>query len=287
MNNIRYLIQAPTAVVRVPLPPELAELTPASVGLHYTTVDLGGNPAWVVPGRRRETTPLNVMNAWVIFIHGRGGERGGFLDMLPIVHAMGFNSLVMTYRNDLGAASSPDGLDHLGATEWHDLARAVAYVTDNGLDSPQVVLFARSAGAAIVGQFLHHSAYACRITRVIFDNPVLDWMSVFLNSAPEWLPPSLGKLIVRYNMRRIGADIAQFNMLRRPPEVFPPTLILHAGDDEVCPVWVSMVFANLYPKLVSFVQTLGGHEGGRFKDTDRYMQHVIAFLAEHELVAPA
>lgn len=260
------LLTAPTRVVRFSLPMEMATLTPENVGLEYLDVsvhsELGELPLWWVPGLSEQ---------YVVMIHGRGGDRVGFLDMLAAVNEMGWNSIVMSYRNDMGAPASPDGLDHLGATEWRDLDAVVKQIEDMG--GERIVLFARSAGAAIVGQFLSHSRRAHLVDRVVFDNPVLDWRAVFLAAKPAWIPEWLGRLIIWANARRIGVRMNQFDLSLEPPLVRPPTLIIHSADDEVCPIEVSYRVQIAAPANwdVLVMPTTGGHAGGRFTDQIRYM----------------
>lgn len=271
--GVADLLGAPTSVIRVPLPPQVAELTPKDAQLEFVDVEiqseLGANPAWWVPARS---------DKWVIFVHGRGGDRVGALDMLPLMHAMHYNSLVISYRNDLGAPASPDGRDHLGATEWRDLEAAVAFAQDHG--ATHITVFARSAGAAITGQYLTRSVEAYLVDRVVFDNPVLDWEPTFLRAAPSWLPRWVGRLIIWGNMRRIGARTKQFNLVDEPPLHRPPTLILHASDDEVVPVRVSRRLERECPVnwSVVLVETEGGHAGGRFADTEQYMGVIAAWM---------
>ncbi len=274
------LLGAPTSVIRVPLPPEIADLTPDELGLTWMEVDIPGElglkPAWWVPSYdgASEISP----NKWVIFVHGRGGDRVGSLDMLLPMHQAGFNSLVITYRNDLIAPNSPDGRDHLGATEWRDLEAAVHFATDMGAE--EIVVFARSAGAAVTGQFLTRSLDAYVVDKVIFDNPVLDWEPVFLNAAPKWLPRWVGRLVIWGNMRRIGARTKQFNLVDYPPLHRPPTLILQATADAVCPVSVPRRLIRMRPDNWNVVlyETEGDHGGGRFVEPENYLAMVRAWL---------
>lgn len=288
------LLGAPTSVIRAPLPKELADLSPASAGLDYydMTIDteLGGCPAWVVPCL---STSGEVSDKWIVFIHGRGGARVGVLDMLPLVNQLGYNALIITHRNDLGAPSSLDGRDHLGATEWRDLDAAIEWIVDKA-EGRYVALFARSAGAQVVGQFLTCSLWGPFVDRVIFDNPVLDWGSVFLNARPKWMPKLLGRLIIWGNMRRIGVRISHFDFVKWPPIDRPPLLIIHAVNDEVCPIGVSRRFNRMRPddwNVVLAEFPSGGHAGARFEDPARYLHLVKVWLApdatEKQLAAPA
>lgn len=270
------LLGAPTSVIRGPLPTALADLSPESAGLAYEDVqigtDLGWMPAWLVPAVDS--------NKWIIFIHGRGGARVGSLDMLPMLHQLGYNSLVITHRNDYDAPKSPDGLDHLGSTEWRDLEAAVEYAIDFGAE--HVSIFARSAGAQVAGQFLTQSNYGPFVDRMILDNPVLDWTAVFMNQRPKWLPKVVARLIIWGNARKIGARMSQFSWAKNPPIDQPPTLIIHTTDDEVCPVGVSRQFARTRPSdwnvvLVEF--SIGGHAGARFEEQARYLHLVRNWLA--------
>lgn len=280
--GIADLLGAPTSVVRVPLPPEIAGLTPKDAGLDFARVEvrseLGVNPAWWVPAYSGDTIGDPISDKWVIMVHGRGGDRVGSLDMLPILNKLGYNTLVITYRNDLAAPKSPDGLDHLGATEWRDVEAAVDYARMRGAED--ITLFGRSAGGAIIGQYLTRSIEGYLINRVILDNPVLDWEPVFLKAAPKWLPRWVGRLIVWGNMRRIGARTKQFNLADWPPLHRPPTLILHSTDDEVCPVQVSRRVVEMRPDNwnVVLVEMEGGHEGGRFSDAENYLGLIVAWL---------
>lgn len=271
------LIGAPTSVIRGPLPPEMQSLNPASAGLEFyetkIQTELGGCPAWVVPADSDD---------WVVFIHGRGGARVGVLDMLPLMHSLGYNSLVITHRNDWEAPTSPDGRDHLGAAEWRDLDAAVDWIVDNNYDGGTIALFARSAGAQVVGQFLTASNYAPLVDSVILDEPVLDWNAVFLAQRPSWLPLWVAKLIIWGNARKVGVRMSQFNWNTNPPADRPRTLIFHTTDDDVCPVEVSRTFAMTHPEdwpvvLVEF--PTGAHAGARFEEPAKYLRLVKEWLA--------
>jgi len=153
-------------------------LDPATAyGLPFATVHvaepLGRAPAWYVRGRTA---------TWAVIVHGMGAPRAEALPMLPLLHSRGFAALVITYRNDPGAPSSPDRLSHLGADEWRDLDAAVGYAVAHG--AARVVLVGYSIGGEIVCNFLRHSASTGRVDAVVLDSPVLEWRGPLATAAP-------------------------------------------------------------------------------------------------------
>jgi uncharacterized protein len=305
LRRLRTMIMAilsiaatPISVVRAPLPPEIASLDPSDVdpNLIWAEVqipgELGNMPAWWVLAEDKIPDELRMDRHFAILIHGRGGTRVGLLDMIRPLHDAGFDVLIISHRNDLEAPSSPDGFDHLGATEWRDLEAAVKWAFERGGD--KFTLFARSAGAAIVGQFLSWSDEADEVEQVVLDNPVLDWTAVFLAAKPDWMPKWLGRLIIWGCARKIGVRMAQFDLAARPPRYRPRTLIIHAVDDDVCPIEMTdrlelatTAYLSNRPSIrkpfpwkgLEVYPTIGGHAGGRFED-ENYLPVVMEFLTE-------
>jgi hypothetical protein len=92
--------------------------------------ELGPMPAWLVPAK------AGTRGDWAIVVHGINGTPQEGLRLVPTLRAAGLSSLLITYRDDLGAPSSPDGLHHLGQTEWRDLEAAARYAIDHGARRP-------------------------------------------------------------------------------------------------------------------------------------------------------
>lgn len=262
-----------------------ARISPASIGLRYTEVrvptKLGGAPAWFVPTRTTsEPWQVPPSNTWVILVHGRGGSRLGSLDLLAPLQRFGHPTLTITYRNDDGAPASPDGLSHLGDTEWEDVEAAIEYALDAGAED--VALFARSQGGALVGQVLARSALAKYVSAVILDCPVLDWRTVLHQAARAYrLPRFIAVLAMWIAQWRIGIDFKRFDLVNSPPARQPPTLIFHGVLDSTVPIKTSQALAAKQaggPWTVHLVQTEGEHNECRSDDRRRYDSLVSHWL---------
>lgn len=104
-------------------------------GLPYRSVDvpdsLGPMPAWLVPAAGAPGLSSGP-RTWAIVVHGHNDSRQAGLRISPTLRRAGLSTLLISYRNDLGAPESPDGLYHLGETEWQDLEAAARYARRHG-----------------------------------------------------------------------------------------------------------------------------------------------------------
>jgi pimeloyl-ACP methyl ester carboxylesterase len=238
--------------------------TPSSaLGLGYDDVTVEGPvgplPAWFVPPspqvRRRGT--------WAVLVHGRGGTREETLRALPLLHRLGFPSLVTAYRNDADALAVPRGRYHLGVAEWEDVEAAVVHALATGADD--VVMFGWSMGGAITMQLLDRSWVAVRVRAAVLDAPVLDWRDVLdhharLNRVPIPLARLSQRLLGHVHGRRLVAleapvDLARLDWVSRADELDVPLLILHSDDDEFVPSGPSRRLAQARPDLVRLVSS--------------------------------
>jgi alpha-beta hydrolase superfamily lysophospholipase len=251
---------------------------PAARGLPFEDVDvpgpLGSYPAWSVPADG---------DTWVVLVHGRGGARREALRILPALHAHGHPQLVITYRNDVGAPPSPDGHYHLGDTEWEDVEAAVRFAVDHG--ARRIVLFGWSMGGAVTGAFLDRSVEAARVAAVVWDAPLVDWRATLRQQARNRrLPPGLSPLASAVTSRRIGIDFDRFDLLRNPPAVRPPTLLVHGAGDTAVPVTASRALAAAAPALEWPLRYLEvpvvEHTASWNADPAAYERAVTSFLDE-------
>jgi pimeloyl-ACP methyl ester carboxylesterase len=230
--------------------------------------ELGKMPAWVVPQHRDKAN-----SKWAILVHGRGGSPASCIEVLPAFRLAGYSTLSISYRGDGVAPDSPDGLDHLGDHEWRDLERAVEPAVLSGAD--EIVLYGRSAGGQIVGQFLGRGqeSLVSKVTHVILDCPVMNWLETFLHNRPDWMPRWAGRLICWVASLRLGKKMSSFDLTSHPPQHKPRTLIIHGLQDEVVPYSESKRFVDTHSTgewPLMLVGVPAGHGDVRAKDPKWY-----------------
>lgn len=245
--------------------------------------EIGMLGAWQVPAQD------GVTGRWAILVHGRGADRGECLRAVPVLHDLGFTTLIPNYRNDIGAPSSSDGRYSLGLSEWRDLEAAILYAVDNG--AREVVLLGYSMGAAIILQTLDRSWLSDRVSAVILDAPVVDWSDVLRHHGSlNKIPGPVGRLSRsligrRWARRLVGVhepiDVALTNWEHRSDELTHPTLLIHSLDDEFVPVGPSISLAGKRPDLVRFEPWREARHTQEWNvDPERWDAVVRAFLSD-------
>ncbi|MEU6475901.1 hypothetical protein ABZ858_03230 [Streptomyces sp. NPDC047017] len=217
----------------------------SALGLRYADVDVPGElgvlPAWFVPA---------VRETWVITVHGLGATREHPLNILRFLHGRHFPVLDLAYRGDLGAPRPPDGLSHLGETEWRDLDAAIRHAVRHGAE--RVVLHGWSTGATMALRAALHSELRDRICGLVLDSPVLDWEATLRALArARHTPRPLLPLAVRAAQGRTGRYGDGAAATPDPTRLTMPTLIFHGPDDEVAPWSASRRLAAARPNLIA------------------------------------
>ncbi|WP_238348590.1 alpha/beta hydrolase [Ornithinimicrobium pratense] len=232
--------------------------TPGSaVGLDYedvvVTSDIGDLAAWRVPPQEGTDN-----GDWAILVHGRSAMREETLRAVPVLHRLGYTTLIPMYRNDIGAPASSDGRYSLGMAEWRDVDAALRYALAHG--AKRLVLIGWSMGGAIVLQALNRSDVAHRVHRVVLNGPVIDWGNVLAHQADLYFIPrpidhlARGLLRSRLSRHVLGiaepVDVAATNWVDRADEVTHRIFIIHSATDETVPYGPSQNLARRRPGLV-------------------------------------
>lgn len=244
-----------------------------ALGLPFANVavpdELGPMPAWLVPGRSA---------TWAIIVHGINANRYDGLRIVPPLHAGGLPTMLITYREDVGAPASPDGKHHMGLTEWRDLQAAARYALSHG--AHRLVLVGYSMGGAIVTQFMEHSALAHRVAALILDAPALNWKAILSFNASEMGLPSFAADPVEWMIGlRINADWNGLDAVRHTVDFHLPILLFHGTGDTLVPIATSDAFARALRRWVTYYRVPGAeHVESWNVNPQLYDRRVTAFL---------
>lgn len=245
-----------------------------ALGLPFASVripgELGPMPAWLVLGSG---------STWAILVHGINDTPQAGLPIVPTLRRGGLSSLLITYREDLGAPPSPDGLHHMGLTEWRDLEAAARYALDRG--ARRLILVGYSMGGSLVAQFMQNSPLADRVAGLVLDAPALDWKETISFNATEMGLPSFSTIPVEWAIgARIDADWDDLDALRHTDALQLPILLFHGGEDDVVPISTSEELAAALPRQVTYFRVpRAGHTQAWNVDPALYERRVEAFLA--------
>ena len=272
------------AGMKVTLDPDVYVGNPhQSLGLAYSNVlvpdELGPMPAWFIPAPARTPAPAGARaSTWAIVVHGINGNLEGDLRLASSLHRAGLPALLITYREDLGAPTSPDGLHHMGLTEWRDLQAAVRYALSHG--ARRLVLVGTSMGGAIVAQFMERSPLAKNVVGLVLDAPALNWKAILSFNASEMGLPSFAADPVEWAIgARIDADWSSLDALQHPGDFHLPILLFHGTEDKLVPIATSNRFAKELPGWVTYYRVpKAGHAESWNVDPALYEQRLTAFL---------
>lgn len=245
----------------------------------------GPCPAWLFPAGNGET--------WVIQVHGRGTTRAECLRAVPVFHALGITSLVVSYRNDGEAPRSRTGTYALGATEWRDVDAAVGFARRRG--ARRVIVMGWSMGGAIALQLSLNSAHRDLISGLVLESPVVDWRVVLEYQARALrVPTAVSGLAIEAlqtgwaaPLTRAGAPIRfdELDVVARAAELRHPILILHSDDDGFVPSDASHDLVVARPDLVEMkVFEVARHTKLWNYDEERWSESIRTWLASRGLI---
>jgi uncharacterized protein len=262
---------------------------PDQLHLPFTTESIGSSvgpcPAWLFPA--------DGTDVWVIQVHGRGTTRAECLRAVPVFHALGITSLVVSYRNDGEAPRSKSGTYALGATEWRDADAAVAFARRHG--AGRVILMGWSMGGAIALQLELNSPHRDAIAGLILESPVVDWRVVLDYQARLLRLPAavtglaIGALQSEWATPVTGAGGAipfdRLDAVARAAELRHPILILHSDDDGFVPSDASHDLVVARPDLVEMqVFDVARHTKLWNYDQERWSDSIRLWIDRHILM---
>ena len=232
-------------------------LSPADLGVPFENVEvhteLGEAPAWFIPTEK-------ATSRWMIGVHGRAVRRPEALRGVPVFRAEGYQSLLVSYRNDGDAPGTLDNRYALGDTEWKDVEAAMQYALDHGAKS--IVLMGWSMGGATVLQAVTRSPLADHVKGIVLESPVVDWVTALHYQGVVYKLPRVVRLGIlsllssRWSRVFTGQsapiDLKRLDLVTRAKELTKPILLLHSDDDGFVPLTASRALAVARPDIVTF-----------------------------------
>ncbi len=212
-------------------------------------------PAWEIPA---SSPAAEARGAWAIVVHGINGDRQIGLRIAPTLRRAGFNSLLISYRDDLGAPQQPrwpppPGTDRVAGP------RSRSPVRDSPWRQDKSSSIGYSMGGALIAQFMERSPLARRIDGLVLDAPALDWKAIFEFNATQMGLPSFAALPVEWAIdARTDVDWDSLDALKHPEDFHLPILLFHGDDDRWCR---SPPVEELAARAASLGHLLRGAEG--------------------------
>jgi hypothetical protein len=248
---------------------------PNDVGLVFEEVSyrsaLGPMGAWLVPAGTPEK--------WAVLCHGWTAEKRELIRVLPVFHEVGFNTLVIDYRNDPEAPSDVTGRYRFGLSEWEDLEAAVGLTIERG--ARKLVVGGCSTGGALVMSFLERSHLADSVSAIFLDAPNLVLADAIRHGTHHLRATPL---MIEFGMwiadLRWKIDWEATNYVARAGETLRvPTLVFHGTSDQTIPISVSRQLEARAPAMVELVETpAAGHVMSWNADPARYERYLRNFL---------
>ncbi|MFD3488127.1 alpha/beta hydrolase [Streptomyces sp. NPDC058665] len=259
---------------RVRLTPQIHHGDPGSaLGLEYDRVEIPGElgplPGWFVPGSRE---------TWMITAHGLGATPEHPMNVMEFLVDQHLPVLNLFYRGDRGAPRPPDGLGHLGDSEWRDLDAAIRFAVRGGAE--YVILYGWSVGATMALHAAGKSGQRDRIKGLVLDSPVLDWEATLRALATARRTPGpLLPLAVRAAQGRTGLRGGRLPVVADPGKLDVPTLIVHGPDDALSPWYPSRELAARRTDLVTLHTVSDAPHGAMWNaDPTGYEETLRRFL---------
>ena len=230
---------------------------------------------WYIPPRN---------GALVIFVHGKNGNRAGFVDEAEFISAAGYGVLLFDLRNH---GESDGNVTTLGLYEVRDVEAAVTFARQTAEPDLPVALFGHSMGAATV---LLAAVNIPEVRAVIAESA---YTSVEDNIAEGMrgligLPPfPFAPLIVFFGERESGVKISSVRPLDVVGQISPRALMFIHGelDDLILVENSRRLYAAAREPKELYLLPNAGHSGFLQAAPEEYPRRILAFLEKY-LLAP-
>jgi len=248
---------------------------------------LGDCPAWQMgPDENPEGT-------WAIHVHGIRTKRIHALRSVPAMTALGYTSLVVSFRGDGDGPAVPRSASMLGQREWADVAAAIDYAAAHG--ARKIVLIGWSLGGGVALLAAERTSRRDLLSGLVLIGPALNWKTAIEQGAVEiGLPRQvaiLGLVGLRSKLasRLVGlpepVDFDALDWVREPraAALGCPILLFHSPGDTTLPMDVSQRFATLNAPAVEVVETAATAHNTEYNvDPEVFDATIARWISQHQ-----
>ncbi len=237
-------------------PTRRIEETPESIGLSYEQVMFradDGSPlaGWFVPVENERGT--------VLFCHGNAGNISHRLEIISILHKLGFSTFIFDYRGygESGGRTSEKGTYRDAESAWRWLT-----VTMN-IPSERIVIMGRSLGGPIAAWLAREHTPKALILESTFSS-----MPDMGAALYPWLP---ARFLSRF----------KYPTIEYVRDIRCPVLVVHSPVDDLVPFELGQRIFDAANEPKAFLEITGGHNRGFIDTGVRYVEGLDRFLTEH------
>lgn len=230
--------------------------TPAHIGLAYESVDflaadgirLNG---WFLPAERPRGT--------LLFFHGNAGNISHRLGSLRLFNALGLSTFIFDYRGyGRSAGTTSEQGTYLDAeAAWRYL------IAERGIPEQEIVYFGRSLGASIAAYLAMEKPPKALILESAFTS--------IADAGAQAYPFLPVHLLSRF----------EYNTRDYLKSITAPILITHSPQDEIIPFELGRELFAVANEPKTFLEIVGGHNGGFVASGETYINGMDAFLKAH------
>jgi fermentation-respiration switch protein FrsA (DUF1100 family) len=230
--------------------------TPATAALEYEEVSVRTSDGesihgWFVPAEASTVT--------VLFCHGNAGNIWDRIDVIWMIHDMGFNVCIFDYRGYGRSTGTPTE-----AGTYLDAEAVWAYLAETrGLAAGKLVVWGESLGGGVASWLAERKRPGALILESTF------------TTLPDMAARVYPFLPVRWLCRY------RYPTVSRLPSISCPVMIAHSPDDEMIPFSMAqkLYLAAREPKQLFTLK--GSHNTSREESGKPFEDAVKAFIAEH------
>jgi fermentation-respiration switch protein FrsA (DUF1100 family) len=230
--------------------------TPGDMRLPYEDVFFTANDGvklhgWFVPAESSRGT--------VLFCHGNAGNISHRLYTIHVLNQLGMDTFIFDYRGYGRSEGRPseEGTYLDAEAGWEHL------VNERRIPPERIVVFGRSLGGAVASRLARDRTPGALVLEASF------------TSVPDVGARMFPFLPVRWLAR------IDYSTLDHVREVICPTLVIHSRDDDMIPFEHGRRLFEAAREPKAFLETQGDHNDATFMSSERYLEGLGGFIAEH------